>query len=141
MSDGQRTERDLRRDLRALERRRIEAVRLVAQGISQTEVARRLRVSRQSVNRWTTISRELGEQGLRGADRAGRKPELSVEQREKLRDLLARRHSAKSCSCAQVARLIYAEFGIAYHPGHVWKVLTSLGWRQPRGPAVLRARG
>jgi len=29
---------------------------------------------------------------------------------------------------ARVAKLIQQEFGIRYHPGHVWKLLTGLGW-------------
>jgi transposase len=29
---------------------------------------------------------------------------------------------------ARVAKLIQQEFGVGYHPGHVWKLLTGLGW-------------
>jgi transposase len=31
-------------------------------------------------------------------------------------------------SCPRVAHLIEREFGVRYHPGHVWKLITSLGW-------------
>lgn len=37
-----------------------------------------------------------------------------------------------------MADLIEREFGIRFHPGHVWKVLVSLGW-SPQRPEV-RAR-
>jgi transposase len=40
------------RDRVALERRRMQAARLLEQGYSEAEVARRLEVHRQSVNRW-----------------------------------------------------------------------------------------
>jgi len=46
--------RGVPRDFGALEQRRFDAVRLVRQGVSQKEVARRLNVSRQTVSRWMT---------------------------------------------------------------------------------------
>jgi transposase len=41
---------------------------------------------------------------------------------------------------ARVTALIDREFGIRYHPGHVWKLLTSLGWscQKPEQRAVER---
>jgi transposase len=35
-----------------------------------------------------------------------------------------------------VADLIKREFGVRYHPGHVWKILAALGWspQRPAGP-------
>src|SRR5208282_5056492 len=74
----------VRRDFAALERRRMEAVRLLRQGLSQSAVARELGVHRQSVSRW---ARELGEAGVRGLRKAagtGRPAKLSPAQ---LRDL------------------------------------------------------
>ncbi len=38
-------------------------------------------------------------------------------------------------ACPRVADLIEREFGIHFHPGHVWKVLVSLGW-SPQRPQV-----
>jgi transposase len=39
-----------------------------------------------------------------------------------------------------VAQLIREEFGVRYHPGHVWKILVSLGWscQRPVGRALER---
>ena len=42
----------VRRDFEGLERRRMAAAELLKQGVSQSEVARRLGVHRQSVIRW-----------------------------------------------------------------------------------------
>jgi transposase len=67
----------VRGDFEALERRRLEAARLLRQGLGQSEVARAVGVQRQSVSRW---ARELGESGLRGlrkAARTGRPAKLS----------------------------------------------------------------
>ena len=61
----------VRRDFEALEKRRFKAIRLVEQGCSQSETARRLKVARQSVSEWLRRYRRDGEAGLRQAGRAG----------------------------------------------------------------------
>ena len=58
-----------RRDFEALERRRLEAARLLREGLGQSQVARAVGVHRQLVSRW---ARELSESGLRGLRKAGR---------------------------------------------------------------------
>ena len=42
----------MKRDLKALQRRRLRAARLLTKGLPQAEVARRVGVSRQSVSAW-----------------------------------------------------------------------------------------
>jgi transposase len=123
------------RDFEALEKRRFDAVRLVREGVSQKEVARRLKVSRQTVSRWMIKRGTLGDDGLNRSPRVGRSPALTAEQREELKGLLS--HSPRdfgfegnSWTCPRVGRLIESQFGVKYHPGHVWKLLTSLGLRQ-----------
>ena len=70
-----------RRDFSGLERRREQAARLFACGkVSQAEVARELKVSRQSVSRWYQSWRRRGKSGLAGAGRAGRKSRLTQRQ-------------------------------------------------------------
>ena len=124
------------RDFGALEQRRFDAVRLVRQGVPQKEVARKLNVSRQTVSRWTSKQRLLGDEALKKSARIGRSPALTAEQRELLKSLLARSpqnfgYEGRSWTCPRVARLIESQFGVVYHPGHVWKVLMSLGLRRP----------
>lgn len=72
----------------ALEARRFEALRLVSQGITQTEVARRLNVSRQNVGRWMSTKRVLGEQAPRKSSQVGRGRQLNPEQRDMLAKML-----------------------------------------------------
>src|SRR3989304_6387624 len=67
----------VRRDFVALERRRMTAARLLERGLSEAEVARRVGVHRQSVNRWAQELATSGRSGLKRAGRAGRKPGLS----------------------------------------------------------------
>jgi len=135
----------VRRDFAALERRRFEALRLLRQGLNQSEVARRLRVGRQSVARWAALDRKGGERALRQAGRAGRKPRLSERQKARLEQRLLAGperlgYETSLWSSERVAELIEQEFGVRYHPGHVWKILVALGWscQRPAGRALER---
>ena len=76
----------VRRDFAALERRRMQAARLLAKGLSQSEVARQVGVHRQSVMRWARQLAQSGRAGLKQASRAGRKPRLSPTGRALERD-------------------------------------------------------
>ena len=49
-----------KRDFDALERRRMEALRLFRKGIPQAQIARQLKVARQTVSRWVRQYREGG---------------------------------------------------------------------------------
>src|SRR6266481_4860882 len=116
----------VQRDFDALERRRLEALRLLRQGLNQYEVARRLRA-------------------LRQAGRAGRKPRLTSRHRTRLEQRLLAGperlgYDTKLWTSERVADLIEQEFGVRYHPGHVWKILVSLGWscQRPTGRALER---
>ena len=70
----------VRRDLAALEERRLEAARLLRAGLSQSEVARKVGVHRQSVSRWARELDTSGVHGLRKAQRTGRPPKLTAVQ-------------------------------------------------------------
>ena len=61
-----------------LERRRMQAARLLQLGVSEAEVARRVGVHRQSVNRWAKQLAKGGPPALKRAARAGRPPQLSA---------------------------------------------------------------
>jgi transposase len=135
----------VRRDFDALEKRRLEALRLLRQGLNQSEVARRLRVVRQSVARWAALERQGGERALRQAGRAGRKPRLIPRQKARLEQRLLAGperlgYETSLWTSERVADLIEQEFGVRYHPGHVWKILVGLGWscQRPAGRALER---
>src|SRR6202790_5026166 len=78
------------RDFAALERRRMRAASLLAKGLSQSEVARRVGAHRQSVSKWAAELEAKGRAGLKKAGRAGRKPRLSAEQISQLEQGLKR---------------------------------------------------
>ncbi len=62
-----------KRDHAAMEKRRIEALALLAEGISQSEVSRRVGVSRQAVSKWVTAKRNGGVKALASRGKPGRK--------------------------------------------------------------------
>ena len=123
----------------------MKAARLLLRGVPQSEVARRVKVHRQSVSRWAREVEESGTAGLKKAGRAGRKPLLSATQREQVKRGLERGPEALGYenglwTAARVAGLIEAECGVHYHPGHVWRLLRQLGWscQKPIGRALER---
>lgn len=123
----------VRRDFEALEQRRMKAARLIRQGLSQSEVARRVNVHRQSVSRWAKELEATGTTGLKKAGRAGRKPLLSDTDLRKVESKLkqgaqARGYTTELWTTSRVADLIEQECGIRYHPAHVWRLLQGLGW-------------
>jgi transposase len=120
-----------------MEQRRLRAAELFEQGQTQAEVARTLRVSRQSAHDWYVRWRAGGVQALRAAGRAGRRPRLSAAQRAEVEQALlagARTHGYDTdlWTLARVASVIEQVTGIAHHRGHVWRVLKSMGWSLQR---------
>jgi len=134
-----------RRDFHALALRRRQAARLFAAGEIMAEVARTLRVSRQSVSRWYQRWRRGGRTALRGAGRAGRKPKLTPAQLARVDQALregARAHGFATdlWTLPRVATVIKQRTGVTYHPGHVWRVLRTLGWTLQRPATQARER-
>jgi transposase len=136
----------VKRDFDELEKRRFEAIRLFEQeGLKQAEIARRLKVVRQSVARWVEQYHSQGKEGLKKAGRAGRKPLLNTSDLQRLEQLLVQGPEALGYetplwTCPRVTHLIEEEFGVRYHEGHVWKILVALGWSPQRPTGRARER-
>jgi transposase len=135
----------VKRDFAALERRRFQAAKLFDKGLSQAEVARRSGVSRESARRWHSDWKSQGKNGLRKAGRAGRKPRLNPDQLNELRRGLVEGPEVLGYGTGlwtswRVADLIQRQTGRRFHPGHVWRILRSLGWscQRPTGRATQR---
>jgi transposase len=135
----------VRRDFDALERRRMEAARLLRQGLGQSQVARALDVHRQSVSRWARELEQTGVRGLRRAKLTGRPPKLGPAQLRGIEQALKRGPEAAGYAnglwtAARVRRLIEEQCGVRYHESHVWRLLRRLGWscQRPVGKALER---
>ncbi|MGA8568177.1 MAG: IS630 family transposase [Candidatus Binataceae bacterium] len=123
----------------------MEAAQLLKQGVSQSEVARRLGVHRQSVIRWARQLAQSGRAGLKQAGRAGRKPKLSARQLRQIEQALRRGPEALGYAsglwtAGRVRALIEDQCGVRYHEAHVWRILRQLGWscQRPTGRALER---
>jgi transposase len=116
-----------------LEHRRIQAGELLLQGLRQSEVADRLRVSRETVRRWAGKMGEGGLAALKNAPRLGRPAGLDTAQRQQLGLLLQQGGMAhgfvgNDWSLSRVRQLIARHFGRSYSEVQVWRILGALGW-------------
>lgn len=134
-----------RRDFVALEARRMEAARLFRRGHPQAEIARRLKVSRPTAHRWYGAWRLQGREALRAAGRAGRKPRLDAQARQRLEAALLQGPAAWGFAThlwtlGRVTQVIKKVCHVHYHPRHVWRVLRNLGWSRQRPARRARER-
>jgi putative transposase len=122
--------------------KRLQAVVLNSEGRTSGELAQILKASRSRVSEWLSVYEAYGVEGLLEGYRSGRPPLLTAEQRTQLGDIL----DSGSVACGldtglwtspMVAWLIEREFGAAYHPGHVRKLLHGLGFSVQRPRRVL----
>ena len=116
-----------------LERRRKRGVALLEKGLSLSEVARRVGASVSSVSQWRDAYDGNGEAGLAPKPTPGRPRKLDPSQYPRLWEMLlqgamAYGHPNDLWTLKRIARVLRREFGVKYHPNHVWKLLREAGW-------------
>jgi len=109
------------------------AGRLLLEGKGVREVARLTGASPGAVSRWKQAVEQGGLEALKAKPHPGRPPRMTVEQKKELERILLRGARAAGFSTdlwtlERVAEVIKREFGVAYHPGHVWYILRGMGW-------------
>src|SRR5438128_5915750 len=97
-------------------------------------VARHVQGSVSSGWRWWQSYQRDGPRGLRPKPTPGRPPRLSGSQLRTLERILVRGprgagYPTDLWTLARVTQVIHRQFGIRYHPSHVWKLLTASGWQ------------
>jgi len=122
--------------------KRLHAVVLNAEGRTSGELAEILKAPRSRVSEWLSLYQAYGVEGLLEGYRSGRPPLLTAEQRTQLGDILDSGPVAYGLDTGvwtspMIAWLIEEDFGVAYHPGHVRKLLHSLGFSVQRPRRVL----
>jgi len=155
-----------KRDHAQLEKRRLRAAQMFDRNVPVPEVVRRLGVARQVAYRWHADWEAGGESALASKGAAGRKCRLDSSQTQQIVDALlkgpvAQGYKTQLWTLPRVADLIEDLTGIRYHPGHVWRVLGSLGfscqrperraierdetaigeWKRVKWPALKKKRG
>lgn len=115
---------------------RLKAAELREKGKKQSLIARRLGVSRQSVSRWNKL---LVAHGIQRLQYEGGRPSLvePAALRQFITSLQDQYANAGPdgpfyWSTAWVTDRIAEQFGVAYDPAHVWRLLTRLGHQWPR---------
>ena len=133
------------RDHGAMEKRRLKAAQLFDEGKGPSEVARVLKVRRQSAHVWQQQWRKGGAKALHSKGAAGPKRKVTAGQQAALATALVEGpekhgHATAVWTLPRVAKLIEQQTGQRYHPGHVWRVLRGLGFscQQPTRRAIER---
>lgn len=128
-----------------LEKRRRYAIHLLKTGKSLAATARAVGASPSSVWVWWHMYQKHGWRGLCAKPTPGRPAALSPAQKQKLVRLLLRGpraagYTTELWTLKRVSQLIRHHFGVDYHPSHVWKILTQLGWscQKPERRALQR---
>jgi len=116
-----------------LQRRRLKAARMFDKGQSAPEVARGLGVARQVAYRWLAAWQSGGAAALVSRGSAGRKAKIASAQAKQVIKALVKGPAAQGYktqlwTLPRVAALIEDLTGVRYHPGHVWRILGSLGF-------------
>jgi transposase len=111
---------------------RLQAVRLSVQGHTAPDIARLLGVERSSVYDWICAWNDHQLEGLKEGQRSGRPARLTAAQREHIFDLvesgpIAYGFTTGVWTSPLLQHVIVEEFGVSYHPGHVRKLLKTLG--------------
>ena len=135
-----------KRDMDAIERRRVEGARLLKRKVAPAEVARRLGVSRQAVSVWAQRLAEVnGAIGKLKSKPLGRPKRLDEAQCEALRRMLLKGALAAGFptelwTVKRVRALVKREFGMTYSNTGGWELLRSLGFtpQKPERRALQR---
>lgn len=115
-----------------IERRR-KALALLDKGFSLNAVAREIGCNASSVMRWRDIRKKEGKEVYRVRFSPGRPSRLSGQQLQKLEILLLKGAMANGFrtelwTTARIAQLIAKRFNIGYHPDHIGRLMSRLGW-------------
>jgi transposase len=128
-----------------LEKRRRHAVKMLEQGATVTQVARRIGCSHSSVILWRHTLRRRGADGLKAKAASGRPPKLGARQLRRLPVLLLKSplawgYTTDLWTTTRIAEVIRREFGVRLHRAHVGRLLIRIGWscQKPERRAIER---
>jgi transposase len=115
------------------EKTRLEAADMIEAGATDREVARRLRVSRMSANRWRRALAAGGRGALASRGAGGAKCKLSPAQLAELEAVLEAGPAAcgyedQCWTLARITDLVWQRFGVAYTLAGVHVLLHRAGW-------------
>jgi transposase len=128
-----------------LEKRRLRAITLLESGTSYRTVASAVGASLSNIVRWAEVYDKEGSEGLKSKPIPGRPSQLTEAQQKKLEKILLKGalkagYSTDLWTLRRIGEVIKKQFAVRYHPGHVWKIMKSLGWscQKPERGALQR---
>jgi transposase len=115
------------------EKVRLEAADMIEAGAGDREIARRLRVSRMSANRWRRALAAGGREAPASRGAGGAKCKLTPAQLEELEAVLdagpaACGYADQCWTLARIADLVWQRFGVEYTLAGVHVLLHRIGW-------------
>jgi transposase len=117
-----------------MEERRMKGVTLLQAGrLSQKEIAKRLSVSRVSVNKWKQHLEAEGRKGLKARTSSGRPAKLSRKQQQDLLCVLSQGaavvgYPTERWTLKRIQQVIQKNYQVKYHPKYLNRLLRQLGW-------------
>ena len=124
---------------------KLAAMRMLDRGMKQKDVADALGYSPVAIWKWREAYKKLGAPGLERRPMTGRPRKLNDRELKKLVFYLAKGPTAYGFkndiwTLKRITFVIRKEFGVKYHPGHVWKLLQRLGFsrQKPERRAIER---
>lgn len=133
-----------KRDFKALEKRRLKGAKLLARGMTKSEVARQLGVTRQTVAAWEQRLLEGGTESLKRGD-LGRPRQLDAEQERELGKVLMAGaleagYPTELWTLPRIGNIITKRYGVEYSTGHLWHLLRRMGFscQKPEKRAIQR---
>ena len=128
-----------------LEVRRRIAGKLLQEGMGLRKVARLVDAAPSSVGRWKAMLARDGAAGLNARPHPPRPARLSEAQKQELAQALLKGPQAWGFATdlwtlPRVAAVIERQFGVKYHPGHVWHILHGMGWSAQKPEKRARER-
>ena len=116
-----------------LEARRRRAIKLLEEGLSLREIARRVGCNASSVMRWRDAVLKGGENALKPKPTPGRPSKLTDKQKKRLADELLKGplsngYRTDIWTTQRIADLIEKMFAVKYHRDHIGRLMRSLGW-------------
>ena len=107
---------------------RLQALLLSVAGHTPPQIAELLQVHRSRVHAWVCNWNAQGVEGIKEGHRSGRPCELTETQRQQFQDIVDSGPVAYGLNPGVwtspiLAEVLQEEFGVAYHPGHVRKLL------------------
>jgi transposase len=118
---------------------RMQAIAGALEGMTRAEAARLAGLERQALRDAVLRYNVEGLAGLHDRPRSGRRPRLTEEQRAALRQVVlagpeVEATGSSTWTLAELCREVEERWGVAYHPGHMGRLMHRLGlsWQKAR---------